>query len=173
MVVLTKYFNDKETDHLIDSAINGSGPQLKYMDQCTSKFTCLTAGNLELLKVEGKNGRAIIKGIGTLTYARLWINLNDAKEFLPKKITSSNSIIEQIDGYCTPHMKILFETILKFWKNHNPKDAPPKKTAIIKWIMKEFGVTQRVATAIDTIIRPDKHRGGGIKCRNQSQVSPT
>ncbi|WP_173235823.1 hypothetical protein [Legionella antarctica] len=78
-----------------------------------------------------------------------------------KEIVESKTPSKEAKSYITPALELMYKAIDEFWLNFDPSH-PPKKEAIIEWIEKQ-GATQRVANAIDTLIRPEKYRSGGNK----------
>lgn len=65
----------------------------------------------------------------------------------------------------TPEMQIINAVYGKFWENHKSNEIPPKKETIVSWIKSEYGISDRIAQAIDTIVRPEQYRTGGQKAR--------
>lgn len=65
----------------------------------------------------------------------------------------------------TQEMQIINEVYGKFWENHKSNEIPPKKETIVSWIKSEYGISDRIAQAIDTIVRPEQYRTGGQKAR--------
>lgn len=65
----------------------------------------------------------------------------------------------------TQEMQIINEVYSEFWKNHKSNEIPPKKETIVSWIKSEYGISDRIAQAIDTIVRPEQYRTGGQKAR--------
>lgn len=64
-------------------------------------------------------------------------------------------------GYSTPELEALFAAIEKFWLNHKLGDPPPNNKVIVPWIEEQFGLPNKAARRIDTVIRsPDAKRGG-------------
>lgn len=68
--------------------------------------------------------------------------------------------------HMTEAMALMYRGIEKFWVNYNP-DSPPKSEAIKEWLI-EQGATQRIATAIDTLVRPAPCKKGGNKRQSKS-----
>lgn len=65
----------------------------------------------------------------------------------------------------TLEMQIINEVYAKFWENLKSNEIPPKKETVVDWIKSEYGISNRIAEAIDTIVRPEQHRTGGLKTR--------
>lgn len=74
--------------------------------------------------------------------------------------TKTNPVIN-----ITLEMQIINEVYTQFWENLKSNEIPPKKETIVDWIKSEYDVSDRIAKAIDTIARPEKHRTGGQKTR--------
>jgi hypothetical protein len=67
-------------------------------------------------------------------------------------------------SYTTPLIDAMHKAIKEFWLNHDPEDPPLGKT-IIDWLVGNFKVSERQATAIDLIIRDPRARKGGNRKR--------
>jgi hypothetical protein len=81
--------------------------------------------------------------------------------------TVAISYTKQLE-HCTPEMELMFGAIQHFWKT---PDKPPLKKHVTAWLIDEakqrkFELSDHMANAIDTLIRPQNARRGGIKAAN-------
>jgi len=87
---------------------------------------------------------------------------------LPDEFPRKNQVFENEYEACpfchykTNLIKIQGEAIKKFWADFDftKPETEPKSAVIIDWIMTEHGVSDRIASAIATIIRPDRLNRG-------------
>ncbi|WP_432480706.1 hypothetical protein [Moraxella sp. ZY200743] len=78
---------------------------------------------------------------------------------------SANTTPAEVVINATEEMQIINEVYREFWENHKSNEMPPKKDTIVDWIISEYGVSHRIAHAIDSIVRPKQYRMGGQKTR--------
>ncbi|MEI2766951.1 MAG: hypothetical protein V9E86_00260 [Nitrosomonas sp.] len=86
------------------------------------------------------------------------------KLLLDYKKTSHSTEKEGViptEGYTTEELKVLELARHEFWENHDPA-RPPKKDVVVGWLM-ERGISERLANAMDTIVRSPAARIGGNK----------
>ena len=93
-------------------------------------------------------------------WSQVWVNIDDEKKLLEED--SATNILDVLK-HKTPHLEIMYKAIEKFWLNHDP-DCPPKSDAIVAWLYNQ-NITKRIATAIDSIIRPHHLKLGGNRSR--------
>ncbi|HLB43130.1 MAG TPA: hypothetical protein VJN02_09870 [Gammaproteobacteria bacterium] len=93
-------------------------------------------------------------------------NLVITKEQLDKINSPINNNDYKPPKHMTEAMALMYQAIEKFWVNYDPA-SPPKADAIKKWLI-EQGATQRIATAIDTLMRPAPCKKGGNKRQSKS-----
>lgn len=75
-------------------------------------------------------------------------------------------ISKQDASYPTLGMQAVHGAYREFWENYQDGKIPPKKTIITKWIKDNYsGISDNIADAIDTIIRPPQYSKGGKKAR--------
>lgn len=66
-------------------------------------------------------------------------------------------------NYITPELQIIDDVIAEFWENHTDDKIPVKKDVIVDWIIEKYNISNNIASAIDSITRPEYARTGGLK----------
>lgn len=96
---------------------------------------------------------------------------SDKQEFIESYPYLANELnISPIEGQASSKevdqfKKIIDMTYNKFWQKFDA-DKPPKSEEIIEWIVTTFGIAQRNAIVIDSMIKPEKYSKGGNRSRN-------
>lgn len=80
---------------------------------------------------------------------------------LPLQKTNSNQQ-DKVLAYTTPLIEVQRKAIKQFWIKYD-ENSPPKSEDIVSWLKNNHGLSNRVALAIDNIIRPPKQKAGGNK----------
>lgn len=92
---------------------------------------------------------------------REWAITKDIRPIFLFPDDSSHNTRSTWGQHTTDELEILKEAIQKFWEEHDPK-RPPKKDIVVSWLMQK-GLSQRIAQAMDTIMRTPEARKGGNK----------
>lgn len=140
--------------------------QLYFIDHKKNCPRAPTLGELEEIRSNIPNAVDIklehhpsgINPIKKVSYLDLWMHQTTYNEFFPKKLDAPS---EAAKAYLTPHLALMYKAIEKFWLNANLA-CPPKKQEIVPWLESQ-GAPNRIAIAIDTIIRPEPCKKGGNK----------
>ena len=140
--------------------------QLYIIDRDKSCPRALTSGELD--EIRSAIPRAVditlwryssgINPFKRVSYLDLWMDQIKYEEFFSKKI---NVPSEAARTYSTPHLELMYKAIEEFWINAD-LTYPPKKDIIVQWLESQ-GAPNRIAIAIDTIIRPEQCNKGGNK----------
>lgn len=86
--------------------------------------------------------------------------------FLEKRALNNDS--EQCK-YTTPKIEVMKEAMKKFGERYN-SDTPPKKLEVVDFLTSK-GFSQRLAEAVDTMMRPEEAQQGGNKRRSINKKS--
>ena len=171
---LSKEFNE-HIDYLIDQAMQ-MNINLLITDEIMGNTVKLNIAQIERIRRHGMQAPVKItintedmKPNGFISLPKqdasihdIKINKKMANKLLRKKI---KSIKPEALNYTTRLLNFQNMAIKKFWIKFNPT-LPPRSVDIVSWLI-EQGLTQREASMIDCIIRPDAHKRGGIRSRKK------
>lgn len=94
---------------------------------------------------------------------RLKAELEQAQALLAEKQNIESVKDTKPKSYITPELQIIDDVIAEFWGNYTDDKIPVKKDIIVNWIVEKYSISNNIARAIDTILRPEKARTGGLK----------
>jgi hypothetical protein len=169
---LTDY-NGQQQKHLIEQAIKEN--LLFYIIYVNNKPLAIEASDVARMKAH--HPKKVNLNFQNFLSESCTEVINDGahcEEYCWKSVCVEEKIANQLLGIraninnsfapTSTLYKILMFSYEKYWLNHNPI-SPPKREIIIQEIREEYGLSEKSAEEIDSVMRPDEYRSGGNRTR--------
>lgn len=173
---------ESENYPLVGSYLPSHSPEENDNDYCISFYTIDYELSFEDVLFDRKNLNKFLK------LGKLDKQTNNEIETLKKQLQQANGEIDRLKAeleqaqallaekqnielvkdikpksYITPELQIIDDVIAEFWENHTDDKIPVKKDVIVDWIIEKYNISNNIASAIDSITRPEYARTGGLK----------